>query len=134
MTRVLIDTSAFVCFLDADDPRNQSIVSAFEQLAGDELVTHGYVVAESLAVTRRRLGVEATISLLDDVLPAVDILPVDVALHAQAQQGYRNSLASGVSFVDHVSLALIEREAISAVVALDADLAASGARLVPASQ
>lgn len=134
MTRVLLDTSAIVAFLDADDAQHEAVVGAFEQLADDELVTHGYVVAESIAVTRRRLGVDATIALLDDVLPAVAILPVDVALHAQAQQRYRSSLPTDVSFVDHVSLALIEREGIGMALALDADLAARGVRLLPVSQ
>ena len=131
MTRVLVDTSALVAFLDADDPRHAEVVATFEELAFDDLVTHGYVIAESLAVTRRRLGVEATISLLDDVLPAIELLPVDT-LHAHAQQRYRSSLPSGTSFVDQVSLAVIEREGITTALVLDTDFAASGVRMIPA--
>ena len=86
MTRVLVDTSALLAFLDADDPRHRAVVDTFAKLAGDEMLTHGYVVAESLAVTRRRLGLGATISLLDEVLPALEILPVDGALHDTAQR------------------------------------------------
>ena len=131
MTRVLVDTSALMAFLDADDPRHEAATASFRALENDDLLTHGYVVAESLAVVRRRLGLEATLSLLDDVLPAVEIVPVDAVLHAHAQQRYRAALPRGVSFVDHVTLALIERDAITMAFALDADLAVGGVRLVP---
>jgi predicted nucleic acid-binding protein len=128
-----VDTSALLALLDADDPRHQATRSAFRDLAEDELVTHGYVVAESLAVTRRRFGVEGAISLLDELLPAIDLLPVDAGLHATAQARYRASLPAGTSFVDQVSLVLIEREAIETALALDADFAAAGITVLPST-
>lgn len=131
MTRVLVDTSALLAFLDADDPRHEVVVTTFAQLTDDELLTHGYVVAESSAVTRRRLGVEATIALLDDVLPTIAVLPVDSALLAGALRRYRAALPTSVSFVDHVSLAVAEREEISIAFALDPDLVATGLSLIP---
>jgi predicted nucleic acid-binding protein len=131
VTRVLVDTSAVVAFLDADDPRHADVVATFEALASEELVTHGYVIAELLAVTRRRLGVDATIALLDDVLPTIELLPVDAPLHAQAQQRYRASLPSGKSFVDHVSFTVMEREGIATAFVLDAGFAATGVQMVP---
>jgi predicted nucleic acid-binding protein len=114
-----MDTSALMVFLDGDDARHGEVVAAFAELAGDELVTHGYVVAESLAVTRRRLGVEVTASLLDEVLPL---------------QRYRTALPTATSFVDHVSLAVIGREAITTVFALDPDLGTPGVRLVSSDE
>lgn len=134
MTRVLVDTSALVAFLDADDPRHDAVAMAFAELSGDELLTHGFVIAETLAVTRRRLGLEATISLIDDVLPAIEALPVDAALQSQALRRYRSALPSGVSFVDQVSLAVIEGEAITTVFALDPDLGSAGVRLIPPTE
>jgi predicted nucleic acid-binding protein len=83
------------------------------------------------AVTRRRLGVEATIALLDDVLPTIELLPVDAQLHAQAQQRYRATLPTGTSFVDHVSFAVMEREGIATAFVLDADFAATGVQMLP---
>jgi predicted nucleic acid-binding protein len=133
VTRVLVDTSALMAFLDADDPRHHAVVATFQELEHDELLTHGYVVAESLAVVRRRLGLDATITLLDDILPAVQVVAVDAAVHARAQTQYRASLPSGVSFVDQVTIAIIEREAITTAFALDADLGVAGLRLLPSS-
>jgi predicted nucleic acid-binding protein len=98
----------------------------------DDLVTHGYVVAESIAVVRRRFGVDGVVALLDDLLPIVDLVPVDGDLHGAALARYRAALPSATSFVDQVSLAVIARERVDAVFALDDDLAAAGVRLVPA--
>lgn len=133
VSRVFVDTSALLALLDADDPRQADVVGAFAAFRDDELVTHGYVVAESLAVVRRRLGVEATVVLLDDVLPALDLLPVDVEVHAAALREYRASLPSATSFVDRVSLAVMAREGITTALALDPDLARPGLALLPSA-
>jgi predicted nucleic acid-binding protein len=131
VTRILVDTSALLTLLDADDPRQRLVQEAFANRLDDDLVTHGYVVAESLAVVRRRLGVDGVITLLDDILPAIDVLAVDGATHATAQARYRGSLPSGVSFVDQVTFAVIERESIDTVMVLDADFARPGLTVVP---
>jgi len=54
-----VDTSALIALLDRADPRHEAVRSTFLDLADRELVTHGYVVAETLAVARRRFGVVA---------------------------------------------------------------------------
>ena len=131
MTRILVDTSAILALLDADDPRQLRVRSAFADHADDELVTHGYVIAETIAVTRRRLGVDGVTALLDDVLPAIELLAVDAGLHLEAQRRYRASLPTGVSFVDHVTLALMEREGIETVLVLDADFDGLGIEIIP---
>lgn len=132
MSRVFVDTSALLALLDRADPRHLAVRGAFIRLADDELLTHGYVVAETLAVARRRFGVDGVIALLDDVLPAITILPVEAALHSAAQTSYRASLPSGTSFVDQVSLKVIEREAIDVALALDTDFEVAGIAILPA--
>ena len=131
MTRVFVNTSALLALLDRADPRHEAVRSAFAELEDAELVTHGYVVAESLAVARRRFGLDGVIALLDDVLPVVSILAVEPELHLRVQARYRDSLPSGISFVDRISFAVIEREALDAALATDADFRASGVPLIP---
>lgn len=131
MTRTFVDTSALIALLDADDPRHGPVRTAFADHREDEFVTHGYVVAESLAVVRRRLGVDAAIALLDDVLPTIGLLAVDNDLHAEALRQYRAALPSATSFVDRVSLALIERESIPTALVLDPDFATAGLETIP---
>ena len=132
VTRILVDTSALLTLLDADDPRQGLVAAAFAEHSDDELVTHGYVVAESIAVFRRRLGIEGVIVLLDDVLPAIELLPIDAATHASAQARYRASLPSSVSFVDQVSLAVMERDGIHSAFVLDSDFDRRGLSVIPA--
>ena len=132
MTRVFVDTSALIALLDADDPRHGAALTTLLEIANRELVTTGYVVAESIAVVRRRFGVEGAVTLVDDLLPLVDVIMVDPSMHAAALARYRASLPSGTSFVDQVSLHLIAHEAIEAAFALDADFAAAGVEVLPA--
>lgn len=129
--QVFIDTSALIALLDRADPRHESACSTFLEVADRELVTHGYVVAETLAVARRRFGVDGVIALLDDLLPVIALLPVDPALHPSAQTVYRASLPSGTSFVDQVSFGLMARESIATAFALDADFVAAGVAVIP---
>ncbi len=133
VTRVFVDTSALVALLDRADPRHSEVREAFSGFADAELVCHGYVVAETLAVTRRRLGVDATVALIDELLPAIDVLPVGPTDHATALASYRASLPSGTSFVDQVSFHVIEREQIATAFVLDADFAATGVEMLPES-
>ena len=130
--RVLVDTSAVIALLDGDDHRHGAVVAAFAACRDDELVTHGYVVAETLAVVRRRFGVNGVTTLIDEVLPAIRVLSVEPALHDKALQAYRASLPSGTSFVDQVSLAVATQSAIGVLLAVDADLARPGIELLPA--
>lgn len=127
-----MDTSALIALLDRADPRHEAVRSTFLDLADRELVTHGYVVAETLAVARRRFGVAGVIALLDDLLPVLAVLPVEPSLHASAQARYRASLPSGTSFVDQVSFGVMTQEAIDTAFALDADFVAAGVDVIPA--
>lgn len=131
MTRVFIDTSAFIALLDADDPRHPAARAALLDSVDRGLVTTGYVVAESIAVVRRRFGVEGAEALIDGLLPLVSILPVEPELHAEALARYRASLPSGTSFVDRVSFRVIEHERIDTAFALDADSRGAGIDIVP---
>ena len=131
VSRVFVDTSALLALIDRADPQHPAVRDAFSRLSDAELVTHGYVVVESLAVVRRRFGVEGAITLLDDILPIVEIVEVEPELHGRVQARYRESLPSGISFVDRVSFAVIERDALDATFATDGDFRAVSVPLIP---
>jgi predicted nucleic acid-binding protein len=131
VNRVFIDTSAFIALLDRDVPQHAAARATLVELADRDLVTTGYVVAESIAVVRRRFGVDGAMALVDDILPLVEVLPVDQSAHASALARYRASLPSRTSFVDQVSFHVITRDRIEVAFALDADFAAAGLEVVP---
>ena len=59
-----------------------------------EFVTHNYVHVEALAIVRRRLGTAATARLADDLLPAIETIWVDEALHREAVASQRIATGS----------------------------------------
>ena len=132
MTRVFVDSNALLTLLDRADARHESARICLQGLADADLVTHGYVVAESLAVARRRFGVDGAVALIDDLLPAIEVVTVTSAIHAAALARYRGSLPSGTSLVDQpISLELMAREAIETAFVFDDDFAVAGVRVIP---
>jgi predicted nucleic acid-binding protein len=128
---IFVDTSALLALLDRADPRHREASDAFASFADDALVTHGYVIAESLAVTRRRFGVDGVVALIDELLPPIDVLAVSPEEHRTAVAQYRASLPTGTSFVDELSFHVIRRDSIEVAFALDPDFVSSGARTLP---
>jgi predicted nucleic acid-binding protein len=133
VTVVFVDTSALIALLDADDHRHAQARRAFEAMTDDRLLTHGYVVAESIAVTRRRFGVDGVNRLIDDLLPVTETVSVSPELHEEALRSYRRSMPSPASFVDQVSFRVIESLEIGTIFALDADFELLGLTVVPGS-
>ncbi len=124
------DTSAIYAVLDTRDDghprarRGQVVVQA------ERLVTHGFVVAETLALVRRRLGADATARFMDEYLPTLDVMHVDAATFDASIQVFRTSVGTSVSFVDRMSFAFMRLHGLTRAWALDADFQAAGFELV----
>ncbi|HSW42555.1 MAG TPA: hypothetical protein VLM76_08615 [Patescibacteria group bacterium] len=88
-------------------------------------MTHAYVVVESVALVRSRLGAAAVSALVDDVLPAVRVEMVDRPLHDASLADLRR-IGGGTSLVDRVTVAFAAGHGIARAFAYDADLAAEG--------
>ena len=127
---VFVDTSALYALLDADDDGHDRAVRGRDAVGDDVLVTHGYVVAETISLVRRRLGAEAAGRLIDEFLPALDIVDVDGQLRQAATRAYRPAVRSSVSFVDQTSFQFMRQREIVRAWALDADFATAGFELV----
>jgi len=128
---VLVDTSALFALLDGDQPANPAATNALRDLADSTLVTHGYVVAEAVALVRRRLGPAATLDLIDRLLTPIHVHAVDDELHQLALEDFRATGATGPSLVDRTSFAFMRREKITTAFAVDRDFLAAGFRVVP---
>ena len=74
---------------------------------------------------------DGVITLLDDLLPIIEVLPVEPAVHTSAQSRYRASLPSGTSFVDQVRFGVMAQASIETAFALDSDFATAGVSVVP---
>ena len=128
---LFVDTSGILALLDRDDPDHAGVVEAFALGRIEELRTHAYIVVETLAVARRRFGAPVAADIIDRVLPALTVTPVDAELHAASVADFRGAIASSVSLVDRTSFAFMRREGIERAIALDADFRAAGFGTIP---
>lgn len=127
---VFVDTSALYALLDADDDGYDRALRGRDAIVDDMLVTHGYVVAETISLVRRRLGPEAAVRVIEELLPALDIVDVDAQLREAATHAFRAAVRSSISFVDQTSFVFMRRHEIVRAWALDADFATAGFELI----
>jgi predicted nucleic acid-binding protein len=122
---VVVDTSALFALLDRRDAHHEAAAAFWADPDDDDLVTHSYVVVESVALVRSRLGPAAAIALVDDLLPGIRVEMVDRPLHEASLADFR-AIGGGTSLVDRVTLAFAARHGIRRAFAFDADLTAAG--------
>lgn len=130
---VFVDTSAFYALLDRDDVQHASARKAFPKLAEhEELVTHSYVLVETIALAQRRLGPDAVRALTEDLLPIVTTTVwVDETAHAAGVTALLAAFPTDVSLVDHVSFHVMRELGITQAFAFDRDFQTAGFRLIP---
>lgn len=128
---VFVDTSAWYALLASDDEQHALATAVLGRLADahEQLVTHNYVLIETLALAQRRLGMAQVLRLADDLLPLADIEWIQPSLHDRAFASYRES-GRGASFVDQVSFTLMRARDIRTAFAFDADFTTQGFELL----
>jgi uncharacterized protein len=124
------DTSAFYALLDDEDAQHPRAVRGRDSLRGTPVITHSYVVIETLALVRRRLGPAAALRVIDELIPLLAVVDVDRELREEATRSYRAAGAAKVSLVDQTSFAFMRRHGLTLAWALDADFTAAGFELV----
>ncbi len=122
---VVVDTSALFALLDRRDAHHVAAVAFWTDPDDEDLVTHAYVVIESVALVWSRLGPAGVVALVDDLLPAIRVEMVDRPLHETSLADLRQ-IGGGTSLVDRVTLAFAARHGIERAFAYDADLAVAG--------
>lgn len=128
---LFVDTSGILALVDRDDPAHAGSVEAFGLGRDEALMTHAYVVVETLAVARRRFGAAVAADIVDRVLPAIVVAPVDAELHAAALIAFRAAVESSVSLVDRTSFAFMRRAGIERAIAVDVDFRTAGFTTLP---
>ena len=128
---LFVDTSGILALVDRDDPAHEGIAEAFALGRDEALVTHTYVVIETLAVARRRFGANVAADLIDRILPALEVAAVDKELHDAAVTAFREMVESSVSLVDRTSFAFMRRAGVQRAIALDVDFRTAGFETLP---
>jgi predicted nucleic acid-binding protein len=124
---VFVDTSAWYALLDESDPSHAQAARTLRSLADrrERLVTHNYVVVESLALIQRRMGMELARGFVTRLLPVAETEWIQPSLHDTALAAFLESGRES-SFVDHISFALMRGRAVSTAFAFDEDFLSQG--------
>jgi uncharacterized protein len=130
-----VDSSGVYALLDLSDHGHTSAVRWFGgpgQDPAERLVTHNYVVVEALSLVHRRMGPAAARTMLEDVMPALDVIFVDRPIHERATSAFLLALRRrSISLVDLVSFEVMRKLGIEQAFAFDRDFEELGFRTVP---
>ena len=124
-----LDTSALLALIDVADSDHHRVADVLRR-TDDDLVTHNYVVVETEALVRRRLGAATAQRLMEVMADLADVGWVDRQLHDRAvrrlaPRGRRASLVDGVSF------AFMRDRGLGTAVAIDDDFVEEGFAVLP---
>jgi len=127
---IFLDTSAIYAWSDVGDRNHRTAIRYLQAILdrGEDLLTHNYVLLESIALLQARLGLAAVSKLAKDC-PAFTIEWVDDGLHARGVRALERSKKRQVSLVDHVSFLVMRRRHVATAFAFDPDFAAAGFQL-----
>ena len=80
---LFVDTSALLAFLDADQPRHDEVIEAWDAAISSErpLFVSNYVLVETFQLVQRRLGAPAVRALQHGLVPLLQTLWVDDEVH-----------------------------------------------------
>lgn len=131
MNRVLVDTSALLALMNAEDRFHGRAVEGANALRATsaDLVTTCYVMVETYALLDRRLGRESVRRFREEFEPLLAVIWVSKDEHEEGLDlllGARRR----VSLVDTVSFTVARRRGIQRAFAFDDDFEAEGFDLV----
>jgi len=118
---VYADTSGLYALLDADHGRHDEAATIVRSLLGDGalLVTTNYVVTELTALVQNRLGLDVALRVHRGLLPALEVVFVDRALHERAVAAWTVARRRGLSLVDCAGFELMRDLGVVTALAFD---------------
>jgi predicted nucleic acid-binding protein len=135
VSRVFVDTSAFVALRNRSEREHKSARSALEGLVTrrESLFTSSYVFSETYTALLVRAGREEAITWgrLMRAGTAIEIVPIDDDLADDAWQLLEDHVDKSWSHVDATSFALMERERSTVAFAFDRHFEQRGLQVIP---
>lgn len=124
---MFIDTSGWFCIFDLRDNRHTEALSLYG--SADSRVTHSFVLAEFVALTKARKGhrsemLEFLSNLMGDA--EINVVWVDEALNYRAVELLKRRLDKSWSLCDAVSFILMNDRQISEALTTDRDFEQAG--------
>ena len=127
---IFLDTSAIYALADARDLKHQVAIERFQAIleTQEEILTHNYVLIESISVLQVRLGSFVAAKFANESKGFL-IEWVDKDLHASGISGWEKSSKRRVSLVDQISFLVMKRRNVTTAFAFDPDFKAEGFKL-----
>lgn len=128
-----VDTSGLYALLDRDDAFHERAGTCWRGLSEQQapLVTHNYVLVETIALTHRRLGPVAVRALKDDVFPVISVFWVDEGLHNAAMTALIAAARQDISLVDWVSFEAMRLRGVQRAFTFDRHFLDQGFTVLP---
>ncbi len=133
MTTIIIDASALLAILDADDDNHSYARQEWEHLilGNERLVCTNYNLVETFALVQRRLGMDAVRKLEEDVLPMLVIDWMDAESHAIRVAALLIAGRRRLSLVDCASFETMRRLGLDTAFAFDRHFSEQGFHTLP---
>ena len=123
---IFVDTSALYALADSADPNHEKARRILDGLLDrDEiLLTHSYVLVESIALVQHRLGTAPAVQLAES--RGFEVEWIDAARHGETVRVLGARGKRRVSFVDLVSFGVMRARGIGTAFAFDEDFRREG--------
>ncbi len=93
--------------------------------------TSNYIIIETIALVQNRLGIEASGSFVDYMMPLLKIYWVDQRIHEIALSNLVTASGSKISFVDYTSFKIMRELDIESAFSFDDHFRIEGFDLIP---
>jgi predicted nucleic acid-binding protein len=126
---VFVDTSAFYAILSRMDANHANATIQWRTFLTDQtyrLFTSNYIVVETCALVKNRLGLAAVTDFTQALLPVTTVLWVDEPAHFAALETMLATGTHGPSLVDASSFAIMDAHGIHRAFAYDRHFSARG--------
>ena len=119
---LFVDTSALYALLDADDESHAGAARAWRKImaSGENVVSTNYVLVETFALVRSRLGLEAMRQFQESVAPVIQVEFVTPEVHRLGIAALLAASKRGLSLVDCVSFEVMRELGVKSVFTFDA--------------
>ena len=118
---IFVDTSAIYAILDRSDANHETAKTMWFALLDSNapLFTTNYVVLESCALAQNRLGLDAVRSIQEELLPVMETVWVDEAIHSLAMTALLAAQRRKLSLADCVSFTVMRLKGSQVAFAFD---------------
>ena len=130
---IYVDTSAFLALINSSDPNHELAAQTWNNLIlqNEKLMCNNYILVESIALIQRRVGIEATSILHNDIIPLLEIEWLDESLHNAIVNHVIAGNRRQLSLVDYSSFETMRRHDIHTAFAFDKHFREQGFNTIP---